>query len=177
VIVDPPDNADSWQPLPLPLVMEGVHPSTMKAFLAFQKAVNTFQQMVLKDMSEDGAQPSRMLCLRVIATYDGLCQREIAEILRISRARVTTVMQGLEKMGAIRRERDENDQRLTRVYLTELGRSLDQQKGSLRSSRINQMFGCMSEQERIQLQRCLDDVTSRLRGIIQANGPAVSADS
>jgi MarR family transcriptional regulator, organic hydroperoxide resistance regulator len=166
VIPVPPENAEGWHPIPLPDVLLGVDQSTMQAFLAFQAAVDAHEELVLQDLSRDGTQPSQITMLRLIATYEGLCQRDLADLLKISRARVTTVLQTLEEMGAIRRVRDGDDQRLTRVYLTDIGRAMDQSKETIRSNHINAVFGLMSEKERAQLRESMGTVTRLIRALM-----------
>lgn len=165
----PPDDPEGWEPLPLPPVFEGVDPEVLEAFLAFHKVVNTFEQLMIKDLSEEGTQPSQITCLRLLAERDGVSQREIADALRISRARVTAVVRALEKQGAVRRERDGNDGRITRVYLTELGRKIDRDKGRVRDARINQIFADMSPEDRAELRRRLDDLTARLERVLRSS--------
>lgn len=164
----PPDDPEGWEPLPLPPVLEGVSPEVLEAFLAFHKVVNTFEQLMIKDLSEEGTQPSQITCLRLLAERDGVSQREIADALRISRARVTAIVTALEKQGAVRRERDNNDGRITRVYLTERGRQIDREKGRVRDARINQIFAGMTPEDRNELRRRLDDLTARLERVLQS---------
>jgi len=166
----PEEKLHPWEPFPLPEQIEGVPPSAMKLFLAFHKVENTFRQMVLKDLSDGDTHPSQMVCLRLLAsTKDGLCQRDIADAMRISRARVTSIVQALERAGAVYRVRDENDHRLTRVFLTDSGRSIDSDKGSLRALRINQVFGDMPDRDRVELERLLEGLTSRLQKVIKSH--------
>lgn len=167
----PPDRAEGWEPLPFPQQIEGVHPDTLQAFLAFNKVVNSFEQLMIKDLSEEDAQPSQITCLRLLTERDGICQRDIADAMRISRARVTAIVQALEKAGAIRRERDGHDARLTRVYVTDAGRELDRQKGHIREARINQLFADMAPGDRVELRRRLDDLTERIQKILHSGSP------
>jgi DNA-binding MarR family transcriptional regulator len=143
----------------------------MDAFLAMQNLVNTHHQMVVKDRSEAGAQPSQAACLRLLATTDGLSQRDIADAMRISRARVTYIVQAMEKAGTVHRVRDGGDQRLTRVYLTDLGREIDRGMGSVREDHINEMFRDMSEEDQIELTRWLDDLSARLKRAMHSGSP------
>jgi DNA-binding MarR family transcriptional regulator len=172
VIVVLPDKGEGWEPIPLPPVMEGVQADAFEAFIAFNKVVNSFEQLMVKDASEGGTQPSHVTCLRLLAMRDGICQRDIADALRISRARVTAIVQALEKAGAVRRERDGTDARRTRVYLTEAGREIDRQKGFIREARINEIFADMQAEDRVELIRRLDDLTRRLQAILHSNTPA-----
>jgi DNA-binding MarR family transcriptional regulator len=163
-------NDPNWQPLPFPDVLAGVEPSALAAFLAFHSVFNTFTRLVLKDLTQGGTQPSQMECLRVLATEDGLCQRDIALAMGVSRARVTGVVQGLEQAGYVTRVRDRGDQRFARVHLTELGRAIDQEKGLLREAHINGVFGSMDEEERRELTRLLDDLDRRFKARLDAYG-------
>jgi MarR family transcriptional regulator, organic hydroperoxide resistance regulator len=167
VIPVPPANPEGWHPIPLPDSLLGVDAPTMQTFLAFQAAMDAHEELVLQSLCEGGTQPSQVTILRMIATYEGLCQRDIADLLRISRARVTTVLQSLEEAGAITRVRDENDQRLTRVYLTDIGRAIDQKKEMLRSLHINAVFSTLSEGEQAELRHALAAVTQRIRMLLK----------
>ena len=64
--------------------------------------------------------PAALLCRLFL--QDGLTQSELASQLSIQGASVTQVLQRMEETGWIRRERDAEDNRLVRVYLTEQGR-------------------------------------------------------
>jgi len=50
---------------------------------------------------------------------DGMSQRDLARSMHISPASVTNMLQRMERDGWIERERDETDQRVVRVHLTE----------------------------------------------------------
>ena len=162
---------DDWySPFPFPAQVDGVDPSTLRAFLAFRKLMDTFQYLVQKDLSQGGTQPAQMAVLRLLAMNDGLCQRDIADAMRLSKARVTSILQTMEKTGAVKRFRDQHDQRRARVFITDLGRSLDQEKSTIREAQINGVFGDMSEEDRAELVRRLDDLTLRLQRRLQSNG-------
>ncbi len=170
-----PERGTDWEPFPFPEQVEGVDSDTLQAFLAFNKAVNSFEQLMVKDLSEEDAQPSQITCLRLLTERDGICQREIADAMRISRARVTAIVQALEKAGAIRRGRDDTDPRLTRVFVTEVGRELDRQKGHIREARINQLFADMLPEDRVELRNRLDDLTGRIQRILRGDASASAA--
>lgn len=170
-----PEDKPEWEPLPFQRV-PGVPIHTMDAFLAMQKLVNTHHQMVVKDRSEAGAQPSQAACLRLLATSDGLSQRDIADAMRISRARVTYIVQAMEKAGTVYRARDGGDQRLTRVYLTDLGREIDRGMGSVREDHINEMFRDMPEEDQIELTRWLDNLSDRLKRAMHSGGAPATTD-
>jgi DNA-binding MarR family transcriptional regulator len=55
---------------------------------------------------------------------DGLTQSQLAERLGVSAPAITKVVRGLERDGLVRRDQDELDARVLRVYLTEQGFAL-----------------------------------------------------
>lgn len=57
---------------------------------------------------------------------DGLTQSEIAEELSVQGATITNMLQRMEEAGLVIRRRDEADNRLVRVYLTQDGREKEQ---------------------------------------------------
>ncbi len=62
--------------------------------------------------------------LLVLYHRDGVSQETLAKILKVSKATSARAIQNLEKEGYVYRERDENDLRAYRVYLTEKGKEM-----------------------------------------------------
>ena len=62
--------------------------------------------------------------LKLLQREDGISQRSISKRLGIQPPTVTVSLKRMEKMELIRREPDEKDQRVLRVYLTEKGRTV-----------------------------------------------------
>ena len=62
--------------------------------------------------------------LMVLYHRDGISQETLAKILKVSKATSTRAIQNLEKEGYVYRQRDENDLRAYRVYLTEKGKEM-----------------------------------------------------
>lgn len=62
--------------------------------------------------------------LMVLYHKDGISQETLAKILDVSKATSTRAIQSLEKEGYVYRQRDENDLRAYRVYLTEKGKEM-----------------------------------------------------
>jgi DNA-binding MarR family transcriptional regulator len=50
-----------------------------------------------------------MEVLRLLVMNDGLCQRDVADAMQLSRARVTSTLRATEKSEVIRRVRDKKD--------------------------------------------------------------------
>lgn len=66
--------------------------------------------------------PGQPPILLRLAKTDGLIQKDLAEYIHSKPATVTTMLTRMEKSGLVKRQTDPNDQRISRVYLTEKGR-------------------------------------------------------
>lgn len=62
------------------------------------------------------------ILLRLLQT-DGMMQKELAEEIYIKPATLTVTIDRMEKSGHVLRQPDPQDQRVSRVYLTEKGRT------------------------------------------------------
>jgi DNA-binding MarR family transcriptional regulator len=93
--------------------------------------------------------------VRALAAHDGISQRDLAEMLHLSRPTVTTMLQRLEQHGVVERRTDLQDQRLTRVYLTPTGLGLAEQLRAVFAEHIRRTFGRMPEPDRQELERLL----------------------
>jgi DNA-binding MarR family transcriptional regulator len=62
--------------------------------------------------------------LIVLYHMDGVSQDTLAKVLKVSKATSGRAIQSLEKEGYVYRQKDENDLRANKVYLTEKGREM-----------------------------------------------------
>jgi MarR family transcriptional regulator, organic hydroperoxide resistance regulator len=86
---------------------------------------------------------------------DGMTQSEIADQLSVQGATVTNMLKRMEEAGLVRRERDHEDNRLVRVYLTDEGRHKERAIVSQFVKVEETIFDGFSEEERILLRRLL----------------------
>ncbi|HKP52661.1 MAG TPA: MarR family transcriptional regulator [Chloroflexia bacterium] len=84
---------------------------------------------------------------------DGMTQTEIAEQLSVQGATVTNMLQRIEEAGLVARRRDPDDNRLVRVYLTELGREKEQSINEQFARLQETIFRGISEEERAALRQ------------------------
>lgn len=68
--------------------------------------------------------------LRALWEKQGLSQRELSELVGMREPTTATTIQGMERAGLVRRERDQDDVRRIKVYLTERGVELEAQLAS-----------------------------------------------
>lgn len=105
--------------------------------------------------------PATMLCRLFLA--DGLTQSELAEQLVVQGASITQLLQRMEEAGWVVRQRDTEDNRLVRVYLTEQGRekkrSINEQFIKLQET----IFAGIGPRERIFLRQLLVQIQQNMR--------------
>ena len=77
---------------------------------------------------ETGLGAAQWFTLVALSWRDGLGQAEVSQAYEMDPAQVTRTGQALEKKGLVRRERDAEDKRVVRMYLTEKGRRLVSEK-------------------------------------------------
>ncbi|MBU2602422.1 MAG: MarR family winged helix-turn-helix transcriptional regulator [Actinobacteria bacterium] len=158
-------------PPPLTLEFEGVDELTSQVFHALRRAIQLQRQLVMKTLSQQGGHHGEAFCLRILVENDGISQRDLAEVLHLSRPRVTKLLQALETAGAVARRADERDRRLTRVFLTPDGRRREGELHAKWADHINLTIGVLSEADRRELRRLLDEVSdhsARLLGDAEA---------
>ena len=121
-------------------------------------------------LSNPGAHHGELMSLRLLATSEGMSQKDLAETLHLSRPRVTRILQGLEKAGAVRREVDPDDQRVTRVFLTAEGRRQELGHRAAFEEYVNQTIGKLSDRDKLELTRLLDEVSGHIAELVCADG-------
>ena len=77
--------------------------------------------------------------------HDGRKQAEIAKGLCVKPASLTVMLQRMEQAGLVNRKSDEQDQRVQRVYITELGRETSKKTVELFQKAVKGFFEGVSE--------------------------------
>jgi DNA-binding MarR family transcriptional regulator len=77
-----------------------------------------------KELETYGIGSGQFDFLMVLYRKDGMSQETLAKILMVSKATSTRAIQSLEKEGYVYRQKDENDLRAYKVYLTEKGKEM-----------------------------------------------------
>lgn len=109
-----------------------------------------------------GIHPGQPPLLFVLEREEGISQKELARKLHIRPATLTVMLRRMENNGWVRRSQDPEDQRVSRVYLTEEGKQLS----ALAKSRVRTMesvlFQGFTEGELDDLRRLLGRVRENL---------------
>lgn len=75
-------------------------------------------------MAALGLHPGQIPFIMLLSQHEDMSQKEIAEELQVKPPTVNVMVQRMEKAGIIGRKHDPDDQRVTRVFLTEKGQEM-----------------------------------------------------
>lgn len=95
---------------------------------------------------------------------DGLTQSELADGLCVEPATITRMLDRMECSGLVQRRKDLEDQRVTRVYLTQTGRSLQEPVQDTWQALEEISMVDFSVEERLLLRRLLMQLVDNLTG-------------
>lgn len=118
-----------------------------------------------KQMKALGIHPGQFPMLRLLACQDGMTQREIAQKLNIRPPTVTVTIRRLEKSGLVCRREDTSDRRISRISLTDLGRSKADQLQAIIKRNDEQIFQGFSEPEKCLLRRFFQEILANVKKI------------
>jgi MarR family transcriptional regulator, organic hydroperoxide resistance regulator len=129
-------------------VLEGIHPVLPSLALAFKRMVARIEQ-------ESGVGGMKWFLLTVLGRRDGLSQGEFTQEYEMDPSRVTRTAQSLEADGLIRRERDVEDNRVMRMYLTEEGIEVLDRLPEINDQLRRRVHSVLSAEEFEELRRML----------------------
>ena len=129
-------------------ILRGVHPVLPSLALAFKRLVATIER-------ESGVGGMKWFLLTVLGRRDGLSQGEFTQEYEMDPSRVTRTAQSLEADGLIRRERDVDDNRVMRMYLTEEGSEVLDRLPEINEQLRRRVHSVLSEEEFEELRRML----------------------
>jgi MarR family transcriptional regulator, organic hydroperoxide resistance regulator len=109
-----------------------------------------------------GLTPFHWLVLCCLWQEDGIPTSYISEKLQQVGGTLTGVLDRMEERGFVRRERDRQDRRICRIWLTEAGRELEQVLPQLVADMHEETWRDVSAQERAQFSHILDRAIANL---------------
>lgn len=128
-------------------------------FLEIQR-LHYYRTHVLLD--EIGVYHGQPPMLFILNKKDGLSQKEIGDILKVKASTITVMVTRMEKAGIVERRQDSEDQRVSRVYITEEGRKLCKKANGVMKNIEAECFGNFSVEERIILKRLFMQIKDNL---------------
>jgi len=100
-------------------------------------------------LQRHGLSRSQGFCIKALENREGVSQSELAELMGISRATATVMLQKMESAGLVRRSNDPGDARIARVYLTEQARQANTRAENEFTSLFRQAFSLPPDQHAV----------------------------
>jgi MarR family transcriptional regulator for hemolysin len=119
---------------------------------------------------------TQWLVLRRVAEQTGVSQSELAEMLEVEKATAGRFIDRLEEFGWVERRPDENDRRVKRIGLTELGRRIHREVTPIAEAMVEEELSGLTKREREMLTDLLINVKQRLQDMASDNEPIAAAE-
>src|SRR5438034_3171538 len=113
-------------------------------------------------LSQHNLYVGQEMLLKCLWNQDGLSQKEIADVMGIQAATATRMVMRMERSGFVERKTDPEDQRVSHVYLTDVGRSLQTAVEVGWMAIEQQILQGFSLEERLLLRRYLQQLHKNL---------------
>lgn len=123
---------------------------------------------MMRFLYEGKASQKRILI--ILHEEEKITQRDLTERLGIQPGSASEILSKLESAGLIVRTQNEIDRRTTDVCLTEAGRESAAEALAQRQKRHEEMFSCLSEEEKQELLLLLERVCTDWRTRYRENG-------
>lgn len=113
------------------------------------------RNMVNTELTKLELHVGQEMFLLSLAEQEGVAQSELADSLCVQQATITRMVDRMEKSGLAVRCKDTEDQRISRVHLTEQGRALLEPVAQIWEQLEVQMLQNFTTEERLLLRRLL----------------------
>jgi DNA-binding MarR family transcriptional regulator len=139
--------------------MHGAAPTPLVAQLG--RALSVLKQAYADEL---GVSPLSVWILSLLSARDGLSQAELNATMRVDPSMITRTLKELEtEHGWVRRERDPEDNRLVRVYLTNVGRDQASHLGSRAAAIQRRLTQGLDERQQRELREMLGAIEMAAR--------------
>jgi DNA-binding MarR family transcriptional regulator len=122
-------------------------------------------------LEEIGLYRGQTHVLRVLWEREGCTHSELATRLHVQPATITRMIQRMERAGFVERRPDPEDQRVSRVYLTEAGRAVQGDVQQIWHTLEEETFAGLSPEERALLRRFFVQLRDNLMRVTGGKHP------
>jgi DNA-binding MarR family transcriptional regulator len=105
--------------------------------------------------------------LRALWEQEGQTHGELASQLHVQPATITKMLQRMEKAGFVERRPDATDQRISRVYLTDTGRAIQEAVKQVWATLEQETFAGFNLEERVLLRRFFVQIKENLIAVTE----------
>ena len=129
-------------------------------FLEIQRLHYYRTHVLLEEIGVYHGQPPMLF---ILSKKDGRSQKEFADILNIKASTITVMLKRMEKANLVIRKQDSEDQRISRVYITEEGLELCEKARSVMNNLEEECFGNFTTEEKVILRRLFLQMKDNLK--------------
>lgn len=115
----------------------------------------------------ENVHPGQMPLLVILCNEEGLVQRELAKKLGVKPSTLNVMVGRLEKNGMVIKKQDPNDQRKSRIFISEKGRNLVETVKNKAEKTNAHVEEFLTEEEREELTRLLTKLDDCLKQRIE----------
>jgi DNA-binding MarR family transcriptional regulator len=105
----------------MPPLAPVLSPDVLQALRSFRLIVRAIRQHFQHVQETTGLSGSQLWCLSAVKAQPGLRVTALGKVLGIQQATASNLVESLERKGLLARRRDQRDQRVVSVFLTEAG--------------------------------------------------------
>jgi len=109
--------------------------------------------------------------LRALWQQDGMTHTELSQRAHVRPSTISTTIQRMEKAGLVERKHDAEDQRVSRVYLTEAGRVVREDVEQAWRTLEDETFDGFALEERVLLRRFFLQMRENLERVTKRERP------
>ena len=125
--------------------------NTLNAFIKLMRATESLNNRLNRHLADADLTVSQFGTLETLFHLGPLNQRSIGEKILKSGGNITMVVDNLERIGYVRREKDPNDRRAVLIHLTKKGEAFIKDFFPKHLERIKEEFSVLNEEEKLQL--------------------------
>lgn len=129
-------------------------------FLELQRLHYYRSHTLLDEIGMYHGQPPMLFILN---KENGQSQKELADRLNVKPSTITVMLGRMEKAGLVERRQDDEDQRVSRVYITEEGKNVCGKAKEVMKNLEEECFGKLTVDEKVILRRLLLQIRDNLQ--------------
>jgi DNA-binding MarR family transcriptional regulator len=119
--------------------------------------------LVRQSLEKTGLHRGQPPLLFALSEHDGMTHSQLSAEMEVSPAAISNMVKRMEKAGFVVRRRDTDDERVSRVYLTDAGRAVYSEIGAIAEQVDETTFVGFTKEERTIMRDFLDRVLDNLK--------------
>ena len=128
----------------------------------FAQVIRSYHQRSHMLLDKIGIYPGQHFLLFALVHLDGQSQKDLADKLNIRASTIATMVKRMEKVDLIQRKQDSEDQRVSRVYITEKGKEVFKKINEIKKTIDSETFSNFTPEEQMLLRRLLIQMKDNL---------------